>query len=443
MEFVFGNREIESFETLKSHLASRPVLAIYSPRAETELHCDASASGFGAILLQKQTDGLFRVVSYFSQRTSSAESRYHSFELECLAVVNAIKRFNVYLAGIKFKVVTDCDSFRLTLSKKDTNPRIARWALFLQNYDFDVQHRPGRRMSYVDALSRCHTILTIESNTFERTLSICQDRDEEIIKIRDKLEKREIPLYELRDGLVYRKDRNKKLLFFVPRSMETNIIRTCHDDIEHVGVDKVVGNISKVYWFPQMRNKVKTYIENCLRCVEFSPKHGKREGFLHAIPKQNVPFDTVHIDHLGPLEKTGKGFKHILVIVDAFTKFTKLYACKSTRSAETITHLKEYTRVYSKPRRIISDRGTAFTSHEFKNYVQSEKINHVLIAVATPRANGQVERLNRDITPMLAKLAEDASKWDRVLYKVEFALNNTVCSTRKETPSKLLFGVDQ
>ena len=61
-------------------------------------------------------------------------------------------------------------------------------------------------MSHVDALSRCYSVLTIESNTFERTLSICQDRDEEIIKIRNELEKKEIPLYELRDGLVYRKD---------------------------------------------------------------------------------------------------------------------------------------------------------------------------------------------------------------------------------------------
>ena len=50
---------------------------------------------------------------------------------------------------------------------------------------------------------------------------------------------------------------------------------------------------------------------------------------------------------------------------------------------------------------MISDRGTAFTSADFKNNVQSKKIDHVLIAVATPRANGQVERLNRDITPIL------------------------------------------
>ena len=70
-------------------------------------------------------------------------------------------------------------------------------------------------------------------------------------------------------------------------------------------------------------------------------------------------------------------------------------------------------------------------------------IKHVLIAVGTPRANGQVERYNRVITPMLAKLAEMPSKWDRVIDSVEFALNNTVLSATKKTPSELLFGIRQ
>lgn len=100
-------------------------------------------------------------------------------------------------------------------------------------------------MNHVDALSRCHRVF--ESSTFERILSICQDRDEEILKIRDKLEKGDVKYYELRDSLIYRKNKNKKLLFYVPRSMESNVIRTCHDDIGHVDIDKVVGNMTNVY----------------------------------------------------------------------------------------------------------------------------------------------------------------------------------------------------
>ncbi|XP_011859156.1 PREDICTED: uncharacterized protein K02A2.6-like [Vollenhovia emeryi] len=441
--FNFGTAENDAFETLKRHLASKPVLTMYSSRLDTELHCDASASGFGGILLQKQDSGLWKPVSFWSQRTTPTESKYHSYELECLAVVYALKRFHVYLAGRKFRIVTDCDSFRLTLDKKDINPRISRWALFLQNYNYEIVHRPGKRMSHVDALSRCHSVLVLEGSTFERTLSICQDRDTDILRIRDQLEKSEMKYYELRDGLVYRKDKNKKLLFYVPRSMEPNVIRTCHDDIGHVGIDKVIKSIVTVYWFPNMREKVKEYIGNCLRCVEFSPLSGKAEGFLHSIPKEELPFVTIHIDHMGPLEKTGKGYRHLLVVIDAFTKFIRVYPCKTTASEESVKCLREYFRAYSKPKRLISDRGTCFTSDAFKEFLKSREIEHTLVAVSTPRANGQVERFNRIITPMLAKLSESPSKWDHVLDKVEYALNNTVCRTINETPSRLLFGIEQ
>lgn len=69
--FKFGPEENRVFELLKSLLSSQPILAVYSPKLLTELHCDASASGFGAILLQRQNDGIMRSVSYFSRRTTA------------------------------------------------------------------------------------------------------------------------------------------------------------------------------------------------------------------------------------------------------------------------------------------------------------------------------------------------------------------------------------
>lgn len=84
-------------------LCNSPLLMIYSPKLETELHCDASAVGFGSVLLQKQCDNIFHPVFYFSKRTSSAESKYHSFELEMLAIVYSVERFRIYLKRIKFK----------------------------------------------------------------------------------------------------------------------------------------------------------------------------------------------------------------------------------------------------------------------------------------------------------------------------------------------------
>jgi len=157
--------------------------------------------------------------------------------------------------------------------------------------------------------------------------------------------------------------------------------------------------------------------------------------------RKNYRFTTtVHIDHLGPLEKAGRGYKHIFLIVDGFTKFVRLYPCKSTTSEEALKHLDDYFRAYSKPKRIISDRGTCFTSSKFTTTLKELDIQHVLVAVGTPRANGQAERVNRLIIPMIAKMTTDISKWNRVLQSIEYAVNNTVCRSTNSISSMLLFG---
>lgn len=217
VKFNFGEDQIGAFEMIKSKLCENPLLALYNPIAETELHCDASSHGFGSILLQKQADGKF----FYSHRTTDTESRYHSYELEMLAIINSVKRFRIYLQGIKFKIVTYCNSVAMTLAKKDINPRIARWALFLQDYDYKIEHRSGTQMQHVNALSRNH-ILVLEGCTFNQTLSIKQSSDPEIRDIIKLLENSEHKLYELRNGLVYRKSK-KRLLFYVPTDM--NILR--------------------------------------------------------------------------------------------------------------------------------------------------------------------------------------------------------------------------
>lgn len=88
---------------------SPPILAIYSPKLHTQLHCDAITHDYSAILLQKQTDSRLHPAFFYSQRTTVAKSKYHSFQLELLPIVNAIKQFHYYLKGILFTIITDCN----------------------------------------------------------------------------------------------------------------------------------------------------------------------------------------------------------------------------------------------------------------------------------------------------------------------------------------------
>ncbi|GFT02267.1 transposon Ty3-I Gag-Pol polyprotein [Trichonephila clavipes] len=89
-----------------------------------------------------------------SIKTSDNERKYTSFELEVLAVVEALKKFRIYVLGTSFKIITDCDALVKTLSKKELNPRIARWTLYLQEFNYTIEHRTGSKMAHADALNR-------------------------------------------------------------------------------------------------------------------------------------------------------------------------------------------------------------------------------------------------------------------------------------------------
>ncbi|GBO36522.1 hypothetical protein AVEN_268821-1 [Araneus ventricosus] len=99
-------------------------------------------------------DNKFHPVCYMSRKTSETESKYTTFQLEVLAVIEALKHFPVYLLGIPFKLITDCNSFKQTMSKKDVCHKIALWVLTLEEIIHNIDHRPHSRMLHVDALSR-------------------------------------------------------------------------------------------------------------------------------------------------------------------------------------------------------------------------------------------------------------------------------------------------
>lgn len=108
-------------------------MAFYSLKCETELHCDASSLGFCSVLLQRQNDGKFHSIAFYSKSTSDAESKYHSFEVQILSIIYALRRFRTYLEGIAFKIVTDYNSLALTLNKINIIIQLDKY-----NYSIDV-----------------------------------------------------------------------------------------------------------------------------------------------------------------------------------------------------------------------------------------------------------------------------------------------------------------
>lgn len=109
-KFLWGPEQEKTRQEIIERLTSEPILVIFDPSLATEVHTDASSAGYGAILMQSSTDGKKRVVEYFSTVTQAPECKYHSYELETLAVVNALQHFRLYLVGLQFKIFTDCNA---------------------------------------------------------------------------------------------------------------------------------------------------------------------------------------------------------------------------------------------------------------------------------------------------------------------------------------------
>ena len=444
----WGDEESEVVKEIKRVLINRPILVIFDPGQETEVHTDACAIGIGAILIQENGNKK-RVVSYYSRKTTPEEQRYHSYDLETLAVYMALKTFRVYLLGIKFTVVTDCSAIRATINKKDIQPRVARWWVYLQEYTFDIVYRPGTQLAHVDYLSRNPIECCSVDLTEKEWIKVAQLQDPDIDIIRKTLESGDIQAntkqyfdnYDLKGGLVFRRtDSGNK--WVVPKMSRFNVIRLCHDEQGHFAVERTLEKVREHYWFKGMRKFVTKYVNSCLNCLYYKNQKGRKPGFLHPIEKVAIPFHTIHLDHVGPFVRSQRKNTQILTIVDAFTKFCILEPVRDTSSKHALKALNQLIAIFGTPTRIISDRGTAYTSHTFKAFCEEYGIKHVLNAVATPRANGQCERMNRTVLGSLAASCAGSSEdlWDEQVKKVQSAINCSTNRTTRMSPTQLLFG---
>ena len=142
----------EAFNQLKGALTSAPILGYPRPEGELIIDTDASDTGLGAVLSQRQ-DGQERVLSYASRTLSRPERNYCVTRRELLAVLFAVRKFKAYL-GSRVRLRTDHHALRWLTSFKEPEGQIARWLEELAAYDLRIEHRPGKKHGNADGLSR-------------------------------------------------------------------------------------------------------------------------------------------------------------------------------------------------------------------------------------------------------------------------------------------------
>ncbi|KAL0177337.1 hypothetical protein M9458_026231, partial [Cirrhinus mrigala] len=143
----------KAFREIKKVLTSEPVLCALDFSCPFLLQTDASDTGLGAVLSQVQ-EGEEHPVLYISRKLTSAERNYATVEKEALAIKWAVLELRYYLLGRKFTLVTDHAPLQWMAKAKNTNARVTRWFLALQDFHFEVKHRAGAANNNADGLSR-------------------------------------------------------------------------------------------------------------------------------------------------------------------------------------------------------------------------------------------------------------------------------------------------
>ncbi|XP_073051222.1 uncharacterized protein [Primulina eburnea] len=166
--FIFDDDCLQAFEKIKKALVTAPIMIVPDWGQPFELMCDASDYAVGAVLGQRR-EKMFRSIYYASRTMDAAQQNYTTTEKEMLAVVFAFDKFRPYLVGTKVIVFTDHAAIRYLFAKKDAKPRLIRWILLLQEFDFEVKDRKGCENQVADHLSRLELEVKEEEGAIQET----------------------------------------------------------------------------------------------------------------------------------------------------------------------------------------------------------------------------------------------------------------------------------
>ena len=399
--------EIEAFHHLKICLTSDPVIALpdFSGKSRFEVHTDASDLGISAILCQIDENNVERVIQYASRMLTKQELKWHTQEKEALAIIwGCTSKFRTYLLGSPFIIRTDHHSLKWLM--RSEKGRLARWALAMSEFDYTIQHRPGKLNVHADATSRWpvepadenwdafpqySTVELSNKNTNKKeTLQICQitsisdhknkkrstdllkavleaqSRNEIFKKAKESIELNNLgnikqilknylpnnktPSFEVKiiDNLLCRVTSNGGTQILVPKEnteLQQYLLKMHHDypNAGHMGRTKTYYKVLSRYFWPTIYKDTKKFVYTCETCQVH--KNTTPNQFIKSLRPSlpEGPNVRISIDLIGPLPVPAKTpYKYVLVMIDYFTKWTEAVPLFSKKGEEVADALYKY-----------------------------------------------------------------------------------------------------
>ncbi|GJU80799.1 putative reverse transcriptase domain-containing protein [Tanacetum coccineum] len=458
IKFDWSDKAEAAFQLIKQKLCSAPILALPEGNEDFIAYCDASIKGLGAVLMQRE-----KVIAYASRQLKIHEKNYTTHDLELGAVVFALKIWRHYLYGTKCTVFTDHKSLQHILDQKELNMRQRRWLELLSDYDCEIRYHPGKANVVADALSRKERVKPLRVRALVMTIGL--DLPKRILEAQIEARKPENLKSEDVGGMLIEnskdpeKPRKEKLepradgtlclnnRSWLPRygDLRTLIMHESHKSkySVHPGSDKMYQDMKQLYWWPNMKADIATYVSKCLTCLRVKAEHQKPSGLLvqPAIPQWK--WENITMDFVTKLPRTQSGNDTIWVIIDRLTKFAHFLPMRETDPMDKLArlYLKKVVTRHGIPVSIICDRDPRFTSNFWRLFQKAMGTRLDMSTAYHSETDGQSERTIQTLEDMLRACVIDfGNGWEGHLSLIEFSYNNSYHASIKAALFEALYG---
>ena len=466
VKWVWSESCDKAFKELKRQLIEAPLLHYPDFAKPFVVYCDASDRGVGVVLAQADNNGMEKVIAYASKAFTKSEINWTVTEKEAFALVWGLTHFHAYLYGNHVVVYSDHRALQWLRKMKNPSGKLARWILRLEEYSFEVIHKPGNLIPHVDALSRTPVVNAIFVNGFwsRDEFVVAQNEDSDIACIKKWVEIGQKPVtlqkdvsstvktlftifdkLLLVDELLCREwidaEGEERRQVVVPDVLKLEVLQKVQETVGHMGIKKTFSAIQERFHWPRFYRDVETFVNGCEVCLKNKEVLRPRWP-LKPIQVTPIPFYMIGMDIVGPLKITSRNNTCILTVIDYFTKFGEAVSLPDQHSETICRALEEIFSRHGMPTILLTDQDTNMESHVVDAVCKMFGLEKRHTTAYHPQCDGLVEKFNGTIKTLLRiRMDRDRkSEWDEHLNFALLASRTAKNESTGLSPFQLLYG---
>lgn len=467
-DFQWGDDQRRAFREVKKAIIECTIKkGFFSNTDQTILYTDASLHALGAVLVQVDSKGTPRIISFASKSLTKTERAYPQTQREALGIVWAVEHFFYFLMGRSFIIRTDAQGMTFIINReRETSKRVISraegWFLRLEAYSYKVEYVKGLQ-NIADPSSRLYRGVDPEFDDTEKDgmISLVRQIEEDIEFGSEVLTQAEIaketaedvPLQEVLRSLhsggkigsrSYEKIKGsltqeaglliKDGAVVIPHKLRAKALELAHKG--HPGATAMKSILRSRVWWPGLSEDAVERVRSCRGCTLTARKEPPNPMVRSKLP--SGPWQQIAVDYNGPYAKYG-GIT-ILAIVDTYSRYLLAIPISSTGFEPLKKALQQVFDIYGYPMAIKQDNGPPFNGQDYANFLTQLGIRREHSWPLCPQQNGMAERKMQTINKALA-IASDEQKPFRIALEEAVRSHNAAKNRVTQwAPEELLMG---